>query len=71
MTPGQNLGRVFNSRSDCTHAMQLHFSDTKQPNLNAKTWPKQLLGSLLLDIALPAAANDIKPFLSEIYKFSY
>ncbi len=33
--------------------MQLHCSDTKLPNLMLKTRPKQLLGSLPLDIALP------------------
>jgi hypothetical protein len=42
---GQNLGRVFNSRSGRVHALQLHFSETKQPNLKLKTRPKQLLGS--------------------------
>ncbi len=26
---------------------------TKQPNLELKSWPKQLLGSLLLPFALP------------------
>jgi hypothetical protein len=50
---GQNLGRVFNSRSGRVHALQLHFSETKQPNLKLKTRPKQLLGSLPLVIALP------------------
>ncbi len=34
--------------------MQLHCSETKLPNLMLKTRPKQLLGSLPLDIALPA-----------------
>jgi hypothetical protein len=50
---GQNLGRVFNSRSSRVHAQQLHFSEMKQPNLKLKTRPKQLLGSLPLLIALP------------------
>jgi hypothetical protein len=33
--------------------MQLSCFETKLPNLMLKTWPKQLLGSLPLDIALP------------------
>jgi len=33
--------------------MQLHFFETKLPNLKLKTRPKQLLGSLPLVIALP------------------
>jgi hypothetical protein len=45
---GQNLGRVFDSRSGSVHALQLHFSETEQPNLELKTRPKQLLGSLPL-----------------------
>jgi hypothetical protein len=49
---GRNLGQVFNSRSGRAHAVQLHFSETKQPNLKLKTRPKQLLGSLPLVIAL-------------------
>jgi hypothetical protein len=47
---GRNLGRVFNSRSG---RVQLHLSETEQPNLKLKTRPKQLLGSLPLDIAVP------------------
>ncbi len=52
---GRNLGRVFNSRSGCVGVMQLHCSETKLPNLMLKTRPKQLLGSLPLDIALPGS----------------
>jgi hypothetical protein len=36
------------------HAMHLLHSIAIQPNLELKTRPKQLLGSNLLDIALPA-----------------
>jgi hypothetical protein len=36
------------------HTMHLHPGVAKQPNLELKTWPKQLLGSLPLVIALPA-----------------
>jgi hypothetical protein len=51
---GQNMVRVFNSRSACMDAMQLLYFETKLPNLMLKTRPKQLLGSLPLDITLPA-----------------
>jgi hypothetical protein len=51
---GQTLGRVFNSRGVCVHAMHLLSSVAIRPNLELKTRPKQLLGSLPLDIALPA-----------------
>jgi hypothetical protein len=37
----------------CVCAMQLSCFETKLPNLMLKTRPKQLLGSLPLDIALP------------------
>ncbi len=50
---GQNLGRVSNCRSGSVFAMQLSCFETKQPDLELKTRPKQLLGSLPLDIALP------------------
>jgi len=50
---GRTLGRVFNSRRVCMHSMHLLSSVAIQPNLELKTWPKQLLGSLPLDIALP------------------
>ncbi len=42
--PGQNLGRVFNSRSGYVNAVQLHRFDTKLPNLKLKTRAKKLLG---------------------------
>ncbi len=50
---GQNLGRVSNCRSGSVFAMQLSCFETKRPNLELKTQPKQLLGSLPLDIAFP------------------
>jgi hypothetical protein len=50
---GRNLGRVLNSRGGCLRPVQLCCFETKQPNLMLKTRPKQLLGSLPLDIALP------------------
>jgi hypothetical protein len=55
---GQNLDRVFNSRSGRVHAIQFHFSETEQPNLKFKTRLKQPLGSLPLDIALPATIHS-------------
>ncbi len=50
---GRTLGRVFNSRRVCMHAMHLLSSVAIWPNLELKTRPKQLLGSLTLDIVLP------------------
>jgi hypothetical protein len=46
------MGRVFNLRSGCMHTMHLLPSVALQPNLELKTWPKQLLGSLPLVITL-------------------
>ncbi len=37
---GRNLGRGFNSRSGRADALQLHFSETEQPNLKLKTRSK-------------------------------
>jgi hypothetical protein len=51
---GQNVGRVFNFRSDHLHAATFLVLSVKLPNLQLKTQPKQLLGSLSLVIALPA-----------------
>jgi hypothetical protein len=54
---GQALGRVFNFRSGCMHTMHLLPSEAIQPNLELKTRPKQLLGSLPFVIALPAGTH--------------
>ena len=55
---GQALGRVFNFRSGCCmHTMHLLLGVAIQPNLELKTRPKQLLGSLPLVIALPEYTN--------------
>ncbi len=43
---GQNMGRVFNSRSGCTCPIHLSCYEAKLPNLKLKTRLKQLLGSL-------------------------
>ncbi len=50
---GQNLGQVFNFRQGCTFVCYAITLITKQSCLKLKTWPKQLLGSLLLAFALP------------------
>jgi hypothetical protein len=42
------------------HAMHLVRSISIRPNLELKTQPKQLLGYLLIDIALPAKRCSIK-----------
>ncbi len=50
---GQNLGQVFNFRSSHLHAATFLVLSVKLPNLQLKTQPKQLLGSLLLPITFP------------------
>jgi hypothetical protein len=50
---GQTLGRVAITRNGCMCAMHLYCYEAKLPNLMLKTQPNQLLGSLMLDIALP------------------
>jgi hypothetical protein len=57
---GQNLGRVFNSRGGHVYAMRLSVYYSKLPNFKLKTWPKQLLGSLLLDIETPRWSLPLK-----------
>ncbi len=49
---GQNLDRVFNYRNGRVHAMHFLCYRVKLPYLKLKTRPKQLLGSLPLDIVL-------------------
>jgi hypothetical protein len=50
---GQNMGRVFYFRYGRVRAVHFLCLGVKLPNLKMKTQPKQVLGSLLLDIALP------------------
>ncbi len=50
---GQALDRVFNFRSSPVYTMHLLPSVAIRPNLELKTRPKQLLGSLPLVIAHP------------------
>jgi hypothetical protein len=52
---GQNLGRVFNFRSGHLHAATFLVLIVKLPNLQLKTRHKQLLGSLMIVIALPGS----------------
>jgi hypothetical protein len=58
---GQNLGRVFNFRSGHLHVATFLLFSVKLPNLQLKTQPKQLLGSLPLVIMLP-------PLKTHLYK---
>jgi hypothetical protein len=51
---GQNLGRVFNFRSGHLHSAHFWCYQVKLPNLKLKTRPKELPGSLPLDITLPS-----------------
>ncbi len=53
------MGLVFKFRRGCLCAIQLYYFETKLPNLELKTRPKQLLGSLPVDIALPGQWNRI------------
>jgi hypothetical protein len=43
---GRALGRVYNFRSGCMQTMHLLPGVAKQPNLELKTRPKPVLGSL-------------------------
>ncbi len=52
------MGRVFKFRSGgMQHNMHLLPGVAKQPNIELKTRPKQLLGSLPLVIALPGPSQ--------------
>jgi len=54
----QNLGRVFNYRSGSMFALQLLCTKAMRSNLKLKTRPKQLLGSLPLETALPGIGDE-------------
>ncbi len=58
---GRALGWVFNFRSGWMHTMHLLPSVALQPNLELKTRPKQLLGSLPLVIGLPGQSVNPIP----------
>jgi hypothetical protein len=51
------LGRVYNFRSGCMQTMHLLPDVAIQPNLELKTWPKPVLGSLPLAFALPGLSS--------------
>jgi hypothetical protein len=55
---GQNLGKVFNFRSDHLHGPNFWCYLVKLPNLKLKTQLNQLSGSLLLVITLPTVASQ-------------
>jgi hypothetical protein len=58
---GRALGRVFNFRNGCMcHTLHLRPGVAKQPKLELKTRPKQLLGSLPLVIALPGVMLRVR-----------
>jgi hypothetical protein len=54
---GQNLGRVFNSKTGFMYPMRLYCFEAKLNNLKLKTQPQQLLGYILFDILLPGSDN--------------
>ncbi len=60
---GRNMGWVFNFRSGCVYAAHLLCYKINLPNLKLKTWLKQLLGSLLLDIAHPDYRHCASPLV--------
>jgi hypothetical protein len=56
---GRALGRVYNFRSGCMQTMHLLPGVAIQPNLELKTRPKPVLGSLPLAFALPDRVNPV------------
>jgi hypothetical protein len=61
---GQNLGRVFNFRSGHLHAATFLVLSLKLPNLQLKTRPKQVLGSLPLVIVIPSGTFIESPVVA-------
>jgi hypothetical protein len=61
------LGRVYNFRSGCMHTMHLLPGVEIQPNLELKTRPKPVLGSLPLAFALPGPFQPSLVYLSLPY----
>jgi hypothetical protein len=64
-----NLSRVYNFRSGHLYEMQFLVLAVKLPNLKLKTQPKQLLGSLLLVIALHSLTYLYR--LSALWRIMY
>jgi hypothetical protein len=46
------MGQVFNFRNGYVHAVNFFCYGAKLPNFKLKTWPKQLLRYLPIDIVL-------------------
>jgi hypothetical protein len=65
---GQNLGRVFNYKSDCMSAMHLFCYEAKQLNLKLKIRPKHLLGSHPLAFKLPASTTHYRGHYRKRYQ---
>ncbi len=68
---GLTLGRVFNNR--CWHvSTQINTcTSSKQPNLQLKTWPKQVLGSFLLAFALPGIGLQGRDHIHILFYVTY
>ncbi len=67
---GQNLGRVFNSRSGRMCATHLCCCEGKRSNLKLKTQTKQILGSLPL-ICVLTWSIDIESLQNRLLKVCY
>jgi hypothetical protein len=50
--------------------MQLRCFETKLPNLEFKTQPKQLLGNFLIDIAIPGKLHLLEVLLGLIMNYA-
>jgi len=57
---GRNLAPVISSRNGRSYAMHLLCNAAILPNLELKTQPKQLLGSILLNVTLPMLVSHSK-----------
>ncbi len=65
---GQNLGRVFNSRSGCFHIMKKCCHQAKLSTLRLKTRTEQVLGLLLLYIVFWLRPKFWRMFFCSINK---
>jgi hypothetical protein len=60
---GKNWAKISTLEMAGAHAIRFPLCGVKRPNLKLKTWPKQLLGSLLLDTVLPCEGLGQAPAL--------
>ncbi len=60
---GQNLAKFSTLELAGANAIRFPLCGAKRPNLKLKTWPKQLLGSLLSDTVLPCEGFGQAPAL--------